>query len=120
MRSEPNNSTSAKRYWRSLDELADTPEFNEWLHREFPSGASELEADGHSRRNFLKLMSASFALAGVATLGAGFPEMPVAAPGGQSSVHRATADAGRASSSCHRSRAWCRSRKAVTCWRLRR
>ena len=66
-----NLNQSGRRYWRSLDELADTPEFNEWLHREFPQGASELEADGRSRRQFLKLMAASFALAGVATLGAG-------------------------------------------------
>ena len=61
---------NGRRYWRSQDELADTPEFKDWLHREFPSGASELE-DGQSRRNFLKLMSASFALAGIATLGGG-------------------------------------------------
>ena len=69
-----NNNSSApvtgRRYWRSLDELADTPEFKDWLHREFPQGASEME-DGHNRRHFLKLMSASFALAGVATLGGG-------------------------------------------------
>jgi molybdopterin-containing oxidoreductase family iron-sulfur binding subunit len=73
MNSNPTNSTPAngRRYWRSLDELADTPEFKDWLHREFPQGASEVEADGQSRRNFLKIMSASFALAGVATLGAG-------------------------------------------------
>lgn len=64
------NILGGKRYWRSLDELADTPEFKEWLHREFPQGASELE-DGQTRRHFLKIMSASFALAGVATLGAG-------------------------------------------------
>ncbi|HEY2328757.1 MAG TPA: TAT-variant-translocated molybdopterin oxidoreductase, partial [Verrucomicrobiae bacterium] len=72
MNSNPTNSTPAngRRYWRSLDELADTPEFKDWLHREFPSGASEME-DGQSRRNFLKIMSASFALAGIATLGAG-------------------------------------------------
>jgi len=68
--SPTSNSANARRYWRSLDELADTPEFKDWLHREFPQGASEME-EGHSRRNFLKLMSASFALAGVATLGAG-------------------------------------------------
>ena len=73
MNSTPTNSTPAngRRYWRSLDELADTPEFKDWLHREFPSGASELVEDGSTRRQFLKLMSASFALAGVATLGAG-------------------------------------------------
>ena len=61
---------AGRRYWRSLDELADTPEFAGWLHREFPQGASEME-EGQNRRHFLKLMSASFALAGVATLGAG-------------------------------------------------
>ena len=73
MNSNPTNSTptNGRRYWRSLDELADTPEFKDWLHREFPSGASELVEDGSSRRHFLKIMSASFALAGVATLGAG-------------------------------------------------
>ena len=61
---------TGRRYWRSLDELADTPEFKEWLQREFPQGASEME-DGSSRRHFLKIMSASFAFAGIATLGAG-------------------------------------------------
>ncbi len=71
MNSNPTNSTPAngRRYWRSLDEVADTPEFKEWLHREFPQGASEL--DGSNRRHFLKIMAASFAFAGVATLGAG-------------------------------------------------
>jgi molybdopterin-containing oxidoreductase family iron-sulfur binding subunit len=63
------NSATGRRYWRSLDELADTPEFKDWLHREFPQGASEL--DGQNRRHFLKIMAASFAFAGVATLGAG-------------------------------------------------
>ena len=62
---------TGRRYWRSVDELADTPEFKDWLHREFPVGASEMVEDGTSRRHFLKIMSASFALAGVATLGAG-------------------------------------------------
>ena len=62
---------AGRRYWRSLDELADTPDFKDWLHREFPVGASEMVEDGTSRRNFLKLMSASFAFAGIATLGAG-------------------------------------------------
>ena len=73
MKNNLNNSANAtgRRYWRSLDELADTPEFKDWLHREFPVGASELVEDGQSRRNFLKIMSASFAFAGIATLGAG-------------------------------------------------
>ncbi len=51
-------------YWRSLDELADTPEFQELLHREFPDGATEW-ADPVGRRAFLKLMGASLALAGL-------------------------------------------------------
>ena len=74
MKNNLNNSSSpvtGRRYWRSLDELADTPDFKDWLHREFPVGASEMVEDGTSRRNFLKLMSASFAFAGIATLGAG-------------------------------------------------
>jgi molybdopterin-containing oxidoreductase family iron-sulfur binding subunit len=61
---------TGRRYWRSLDELADTPEFKDWLHREFPQGASEFE-DGVSRRHFVKIMSASFALAGLGVMGAG-------------------------------------------------
>src|SRR5512133_699872 len=51
-------------YWRSLGELADTPQFREYLHREFPEQASEWN-DPKGRRSFLKLMSASLALAGV-------------------------------------------------------
>src|SRR5882724_7412471 len=62
--------TTGRRYWRSLDELADTPEFKDWLHREFPQGASEF-TDDVSRRHFLKIMSASFAFAGLAMTGAG-------------------------------------------------
>jgi molybdopterin-containing oxidoreductase family iron-sulfur binding subunit len=55
---------SGQRYWRSLDELADKPEFKQWLHREFPEGASEMLEAG-SRRTLLKLMAASFGLAGL-------------------------------------------------------
>src|SRR3954449_8078282 len=51
-------------YWRSLGEFADTPEFREDLRREFPEQASEWN-DPKGRRQFLKLMSASLALAGV-------------------------------------------------------
>src|SRR5437773_8447208 len=56
------------RLWRSLDELAQTPAFEEMVHREFPDSASEW-TDGPSRRNFLKLMGASLALAGIAGTG---------------------------------------------------
>ncbi len=51
-------------FWRSLEELAGTTEFQEMLHREFPKGASEW-LDAVSRRGFLKLMGASMALAGM-------------------------------------------------------
>jgi MoCo/4Fe-4S cofactor protein with predicted Tat translocation signal len=51
-------------YWRSLGELADTSEFRTYLHREFPEQASEWN-DPKGRRDFLRLMSASLALAGI-------------------------------------------------------
>ena len=54
-----------KKFWRSIDEIADTPEFNEAVRREFPSQASEW-IDPVSRRSFLKVMGASMALAGLA------------------------------------------------------
>src|SRR5579885_531143 len=51
-------------YWRSLEELAGSPDFQEALHREFPKGASEW-LDTVSRRGFLKVMGASLGLAGM-------------------------------------------------------
>jgi molybdopterin-containing oxidoreductase family iron-sulfur binding subunit len=54
-----------KKYWRSLDELADTPEFQAAVEREFPAAAGEW-IDPVSRRGFLKVMGASLALAGLA------------------------------------------------------
>jgi molybdopterin-containing oxidoreductase family iron-sulfur binding subunit len=51
-------------YWRSLEELAENPAFLEILHREFPDRASEI-ADPAGRREFLRVMGASFALAGL-------------------------------------------------------
>ena len=54
-----------KRYWRSIEELADTPEFGKLVAQEFPSQASEW-IDPVSRRGFLKVMGASMALAGLA------------------------------------------------------
>ncbi len=57
-------STSGPAYWRSLDELAETDEFKRYVEREFPDHASEWN-DPAGRRQFLKLMGASLALAGV-------------------------------------------------------
>src|SRR5436305_6535729 len=51
-------------YWRSLEELAGSPAFQEALHRAFPKGASEW-LDSVSRRGFLKVMGASLGLAGM-------------------------------------------------------
>src|ERR1022692_1783756 len=53
-----------REYWRSLEDLAQTDAFQDLMHREFPRYASEWE-DGDSRRNFIKLMGASLALAGL-------------------------------------------------------
>jgi molybdopterin-containing oxidoreductase family iron-sulfur binding subunit len=52
-----------QQYWRSLEELAQTEDFQEFLHREFPRKASVMGSV--SRREFLKLMGASLALAGL-------------------------------------------------------
>jgi molybdopterin-containing oxidoreductase family iron-sulfur binding subunit len=53
-----------KEYWRSLEELADSDEFREFVEREYPQHAEEWN-DPFSRRTFLKLMGASLALAGL-------------------------------------------------------
>jgi MoCo/4Fe-4S cofactor protein with predicted Tat translocation signal len=58
------NEKTGPEYWRSLEELAGSPAFQEALHREFPKGASEW-VDSVSRRGFLKVMGASMALAGM-------------------------------------------------------
>lgn len=60
---------SGKQYWQGIDELAQTDEFMEYLHREFPRQASvwdEGNSHGLSRRSFIKLLGASLALAGLA------------------------------------------------------
>ncbi|MCA8961269.1 MAG: TAT-variant-translocated molybdopterin oxidoreductase, partial [Planctomycetes bacterium] len=53
--------------WRSLDQIADTEEFRQFVEREFPNHAPEL-LHQKSRRHFLKVMGASVAMAGAATL----------------------------------------------------
>jgi MoCo/4Fe-4S cofactor protein with predicted Tat translocation signal len=50
--------------WRSLEELAETAEFRELVEREFPSQLAVWD-DPRSRRDFLRLMAAPLALAGV-------------------------------------------------------
>ena len=59
--------TSGPRYWKSLDDLAETPAFKDWVELEFPAGAAELE--GVNRRQFMKVMAASFGLAGLGMAG---------------------------------------------------
>ena len=48
MANTPN--VTGKKYWRSLNQLADTKEFHEWVHHEFPANATEM-LDGNSRQN---------------------------------------------------------------------
>jgi MoCo/4Fe-4S cofactor protein with predicted Tat translocation signal len=55
---------SGIRQWSGLEQLTNGPEFDRWLQREFPAGASEW-VDPLERRQFLKLMGASLALMGM-------------------------------------------------------
>ncbi|HEX8843638.1 MAG TPA: TAT-variant-translocated molybdopterin oxidoreductase [Pyrinomonadaceae bacterium] len=61
-----NQDGGGREYWRSLEELADSPEFREFIEREYPQQAEEWN-DPFSRRTFLKLMGASLALAGLSS-----------------------------------------------------
>src|SRR5271167_293942 len=56
---------AGKAYWRSLDQLADTPAFRDWVERRFPRSMRELLDGGIDRRRFLQLMAASIGLAGL-------------------------------------------------------
>ena len=55
-------------YWRSLEEYLETPEFQALVDQEFPMAASE-PIDADERRHFIKIMGASFALAGLTLAG---------------------------------------------------
>jgi MoCo/4Fe-4S cofactor protein with predicted Tat translocation signal len=61
---------TGRRFWKNLDELAETPAFHELMREEFPRQAGSMGVgewvDSVSRRGFLKVMSASLALAGLA------------------------------------------------------
>src|SRR5215831_11170582 len=61
---EPTSVGSGNTYWRSLEELAESPIFEEFVRREFPQQAEEWN-DPLERRTFLKLMGASLAMAGL-------------------------------------------------------
>ena len=62
-------SKTGKQYWRTLEELAGDPGFTELLHREFPRQAPSEWDEGVDRRDFLKLMAASLAFAGLSGCG---------------------------------------------------
>ncbi len=66
-----------KRYWRSLEQIADTQEFQNWLEDEFPHRRTLLEID---RRTMLKVMGASIALAGLAGCRGPFMDQDKAVP----------------------------------------
>lgn len=53
-----------KRFWRSLEQLAETDEYKELARHEFSQAAKKPDS-GVSRRNMLKLMAASAGLAGL-------------------------------------------------------
>ena len=57
-------SSRGREYWRSLEELAQTPEFQEQLYREFPTGILD-QPSAVDRRRVLQLLGASIGLAGL-------------------------------------------------------
>jgi molybdopterin-containing oxidoreductase family iron-sulfur binding subunit len=63
-RARPAAEAHGKDYWRSLEELAQTPAFQEMVEREFPHQAGDW-TNPLSRRQFLTLMAASLGLAGL-------------------------------------------------------
>src|SRR5689334_23150290 len=54
-----------REFWRSLEELSRSDEFDDFFHEEFPQQALALDK-GVDRRDFMKLMGASVAMAGLA------------------------------------------------------
>jgi MoCo/4Fe-4S cofactor protein with predicted Tat translocation signal len=65
---------SGKKYWKSLDQLEESPQFTEWLEKEFPDSVKDIVSNPVSRRGFLQLMGASMALAGITLTGCRRPE----------------------------------------------
>ncbi len=64
MASRPSTAAPAQTLWRSLEERADTPEFRELLHREFPRHAAVWDSSV-DRRRFLTVAGASLGMAGL-------------------------------------------------------
>ena len=59
--------SGGQRYWQSLQELAGTQEYQDHLHHEFPNDPEKEEKSGVGRREVLKYMAASAALAGLSS-----------------------------------------------------
>jgi MoCo/4Fe-4S cofactor protein with predicted Tat translocation signal len=57
--------SDAPRFWQSLEELSNTKSFRNFLENEFPANSDEKKSDGIERRDVLKLMAASAAMAGL-------------------------------------------------------
>ncbi len=70
MTEDTTTQTDTPRYWKGLGELCQSQKFQQWSQREFPEGA----VDAPERRDFLKLMGASFGLAGFGLTGCRYPE----------------------------------------------
>ncbi|TWU45819.1 Tetrathionate reductase subunit B precursor [Novipirellula aureliae] len=59
--------TKGPEYWRSLEHLAESPEVQQYIDEEFPSLAQAIAKT--DRRQFMRLLGASFALAGITSAG---------------------------------------------------
>ncbi|MEM9478986.1 MAG: TAT-variant-translocated molybdopterin oxidoreductase [Verrucomicrobiota bacterium] len=78
----PEPSAADQRLMRSHGEMQDTPEFRDWLEKEFPAGAAEMrdeEDQELTRRSFMRFMGASTALAGFGVAACRRPEKHIRA-----------------------------------------
>src|ERR1044071_6736318 len=65
---------SGERYWRGLEELSESQALEEFLYEEFPQGIGAVSDLG--RRDFIKFIGASLALAGLSGCGRAAPAEP--------------------------------------------
>lgn len=63
-----NHHVTGQQYWRSLEQLSESPQVAELLEQEFPGYDADSIANS-SRRGFMKLMGAAMALAGISLTG---------------------------------------------------